>query len=109
MRKFSNLINFVFILLSGKTSAAQAHIAFGLKLTIFINIHIHKLRYTLPNLHNIYYSSFNSEVTNMKRMIGFILFWIAIGMTIMLFITNGIVAICIIILCLLLGYNLFCS
>jgi len=45
----------------------------------------------------------------MKRMIGFILFWIAIGMTIMLFITNGILAILIIILCLLLGYNLFCS
>ena len=45
----------------------------------------------------------------MKRMIGFILFWIAIGMTIMLFITNGLLAICIIILCLLLGYNLFCN
>jgi hypothetical protein len=46
---------------------------------------------------------------SMKRMIGFILFWIAIGMTIMLFITNGILAICIIILCLILGYNLFSS
>ncbi|MGF7145753.1 hypothetical protein HNQ56_004196 [Anaerotaenia torta] len=45
----------------------------------------------------------------MKRMFGFILFWIAIGMTIMLFITNGILAICIIILLLLLGYNLFCN
>lgn len=44
----------------------------------------------------------------MKRMIGFILFWIAIGMTIMLFITNGLLAIAIIILCLILGYNLFC-
>ncbi len=43
----------------------------------------------------------------MKRMIGFILFWIAIGMTIMLFITNGILAVCIIILFLVLGYNLF--
>lgn len=41
-------------------------------------------------------------------MIGFILFWIAIGMTIMLFITNGLLAIIIIILCLILGYNLFC-
>jgi len=49
------------------------------------------------------------EVIKIKRMIGFILFWIAIGMTIMLFITNGILAICIIILCLLLGYNLFCN
>jgi hypothetical protein len=44
----------------------------------------------------------------MKRMCGFILFWIAIGMTIMLFITNGLLAIFIIILCLILGYNLFC-
>lgn len=44
----------------------------------------------------------------MKRMLGFILFWIAIGMTIMLFITNGILAIIIILLCLILGYNLFC-
>ncbi|MBU5334074.1 hypothetical protein KQI61_17920, partial [Anaerocolumna aminovalerica] len=43
----------------------------------------------------------------MKRMIGFILFWIAVGMTIMLFITNGILAVCIIILFLILGYNLF--
>ncbi|MGN6715401.1 hypothetical protein SAMN02745136_01543 [Anaerocolumna jejuensis DSM 15929] len=43
----------------------------------------------------------------MKRMIGFILFWIAIGMTIMLFITNGVLAILIIILLLILGYNLF--
>jgi len=67
------------------------------------------VRYPLQNLHNIYYSNIISEVTIMKKMIGFILFWIAIGMTIMLFITNGIVAICIIILCLLLGYNLFCS
>ncbi len=45
----------------------------------------------------------------MKRMIGFILFWIAVGMTIMLFITNGILAVCIIILFLVLGYNLFTS
>lgn len=43
----------------------------------------------------------------MKRMLGFILFWIAIGMTIMLFITNGVLAILIIILLLILGYNLF--
>lgn len=44
----------------------------------------------------------------MKRMIGFILFWIAIGMTVMLFIANGFIAIGIILLCLILGYNLFC-
>lgn len=45
----------------------------------------------------------------MQRMIGFILFWIAIGMTIMLFLDNGILALLIIILCLVLGYNLFCD
>lgn len=45
----------------------------------------------------------------MQRMIGFILFWIAIGMTIMLFINNGVIALLIIILCLVLGYSLFCG
>lgn len=45
----------------------------------------------------------------MRRMAGFILFWIAIGMAIMLFLDNGIIAILIILLCLILGYNLFCS
>lgn len=44
----------------------------------------------------------------MRRMTGFILFWIAIGMTIMLFIANGVIALLIILLCLILGYNLFC-
>ncbi|MGN1206618.1 MAG: hypothetical protein ACI4SQ_06490 [Eubacterium sp.] len=45
----------------------------------------------------------------MKKLLGFILFWIGIGMVIMLFITNGFLAICIILLCLILGYNLFTS
>ncbi len=45
----------------------------------------------------------------MKRLLGFILFWLGIGMTIMLFITNGFLAIVIIILCLVIGYNLFTS
>lgn len=44
----------------------------------------------------------------MKRMIGFILFWIAIGMTIMFFMDNGVLAMLIILACLILGYNLFC-
>ncbi|MDO4166645.1 MAG: hypothetical protein Q4D32_04505 [Eubacteriales bacterium] len=44
----------------------------------------------------------------MRQMIGFILFWIAIGMTIMLFLDNGFLAVLIILLCLILGYNLFC-
>ncbi|MGN0506735.1 MAG: hypothetical protein ACI4FZ_09245 [Lachnospiraceae bacterium] len=45
----------------------------------------------------------------MKRLIGFILFWIAVGMILMLFITNGILAICLILLFLICGYNLFCN
>ncbi len=45
----------------------------------------------------------------MKRLAGFILFWIAIGMTIMLFLRNGFLALCIILLCLILGYHLFCD
>lgn len=44
----------------------------------------------------------------MKRMIGFILFWIAIGMLIMLFIHNILIGFIIIGLLLLIGYNLFC-
>ena len=44
----------------------------------------------------------------MKRMLGFIIFWIAIGMTIMFFMTNNLLAMIIIITCLILGYNLFC-
>ncbi|MDE7299116.1 MAG: hypothetical protein K2N94_09860 [Lachnospiraceae bacterium] len=43
----------------------------------------------------------------MKRMIGFILFWIAVGMTIMLFISSGFFAIFLIVVCFLLSYHLF--
>lgn len=45
----------------------------------------------------------------MKRMIGFILFWIAVGMTIMLFISSGLLAILIIVVCFILSYHLFGS
>lgn len=41
----------------------------------------------------------------MRHMIGFILFWIAIGMTIMFFISNAVIAVLIILLCLVLGYQ----
>lgn len=44
----------------------------------------------------------------MRQMIGFILFWIAIGMAIMFFLNNSFLALIIILLCLILGYNLFC-
>lgn len=50
----------------------------------------------------------NRNEDPMKRMLGFIIFWIAIGMTIMFFMTNNLLAMIIIITCLILGYNLFC-
>ncbi len=45
----------------------------------------------------------------MKRMVGFILFWIAIGMAITFFMRNGFLAMLVILACLTLGYNLFCG
>ncbi|MDD3221501.1 MAG: hypothetical protein PHG07_03855 [Lachnospiraceae bacterium] len=44
----------------------------------------------------------------MKRIIGFIMFWVAVGMTIMLFIDSALLSICIILFCLVLSYNFFC-
>lgn len=43
-----------------------------------------------------------------KRLIGFILFWIAVGMAIMLILPNVVLGVLIIFILLLLGYNLFC-
>ena len=48
-------------------------------------------------------------VSAMKKMCGFVLFWIAAGMTIMMFINSSVLSICLIIFCLILAYNLFCS
>ena len=45
----------------------------------------------------------------MKKMCGFVLFWIASGMTIMMFVNSCVLGICLIIFCLILAYNLFCS
>lgn len=44
----------------------------------------------------------------MKRLIGFILFWIAVGMAIMLILPFELLGVLIIFVLLLLGYNLFC-
>ncbi|MCR1838771.1 hypothetical protein [Murimonas intestini] len=44
----------------------------------------------------------------MKRIIGYTLFWIAIGMLLALFLPNILVAVLTITL-LLIGYNIFCS
>lgn len=43
----------------------------------------------------------------MRRLIGFILFWIAIGMALMMFLHSQLLGLIIIFLLLLLGYNLF--
>lgn len=44
----------------------------------------------------------------MRRLIGFALFFIAVGMTIMIFIPSLFVGILIILICLLISYQLFC-
>lgn len=44
----------------------------------------------------------------MKRVIGFALFSIALGMLIMLFLPHKIVGVVLLIICMLVGYNLFC-
>ncbi|MDR2889474.1 MAG: hypothetical protein LBV33_06520 [Lachnospiraceae bacterium] len=43
----------------------------------------------------------------MQRMIGFIAFWIAVGMVLMFFMTNRLIALIIIALLLLIGYNFY--
>ena len=44
----------------------------------------------------------------MKKTIGFAMFWMAVGMFIMLFVSNYLIAVLIIFILLLLGYQLFC-
>lgn len=45
----------------------------------------------------------------MCRMLGFIMFWIAVGMIIALILVNNFfLCICIIIILILAGYNMFC-
>ena len=43
----------------------------------------------------------------MKRLIGYTIFWIGIGMLLMLFITNIWIGIFLIIILLIIGFNLF--
>lgn len=44
----------------------------------------------------------------MKRVMGFAVFFVAVGMMISIFLPNTFVEVLIILICLLLGYNLFC-
>ena len=46
--------------------------------------------------------------TKMKRVFGFALFFVALGMVIMMFIPSIFIGILIVLLCLLVGYQLFC-
>ncbi|MBU9726640.1 MULTISPECIES: hypothetical protein [Diplocloster] len=45
----------------------------------------------------------------MRRMIGFILFWMGIGMLVMLLLASRLLGLLLVALFLILGYNLFCS
>ncbi|MCI8639206.1 MAG: hypothetical protein HFG41_08720 [Coprococcus sp.] len=45
----------------------------------------------------------------MKRVIGFALFFVAVGMVINMFLPNLFVGILIVLICLLVGYQLFCG
>ena len=52
----------------------------------------------------------NKESSRMKKMIGFIAFWIAVGMLFMLFLAHHyLIALIIIGLLLLVGYNFYCD
>ncbi|MCI5480050.1 MAG: hypothetical protein MR416_02520 [Lachnospiraceae bacterium] len=44
----------------------------------------------------------------MKRVIGFILFWIAVGMLLMLLLPNILIRLIVMVIFLVLGYQLFC-
>ena len=46
---------------------------------------------------------------NMRRICGFILFWIAVGIAIGLYMGVSFCSILFIFVCILLGYNLFCN
>lgn len=58
--------------------------------------------------YHILYSKIYFLGGGMKRLIGFIFFWIAVGMAIMIFLPNEALGILVIFVLLLLGYNLFC-
>lgn len=45
----------------------------------------------------------------MHKVCGFALFWLAVGMTLALLIESTFFVVCIIIICLIGGFNLFCG
>lgn len=48
------------------------------------------------------------DVRQMKRVVGFISLWVAVGMSLMLLISNRFVGVLLIIFFVLVGYRLFC-
>ena len=50
----------------------------------------------------------NRQAESMKRVIGFALFFVAVGMVINMFMPNLFVSILVVVLCLLVGFQLFC-
>lgn len=44
----------------------------------------------------------------MKKLIGYTLFWMGIGMIIVIIIPNAFCELIAVVICLMLGYNLFC-
>ncbi len=44
----------------------------------------------------------------MRRLCGFILFWIAVGMALAMFVDSTFMLVLVIVILLLIGYNLFC-
>lgn len=45
----------------------------------------------------------------MRRLCGFVLFWMAVGIVIGMFLSSNFVVICLIIAMLIVGFNLFCE
>ncbi len=45
----------------------------------------------------------------MKRLCGLILFWIGFGMAFMIIVPTNFFTVCLALICLIIGYNLFCG
>lgn len=45
----------------------------------------------------------------MRRLCGFVLFWMAVGMVIGMFLSSSFIIICLIIAMLVAGFNMFCE
>lgn len=55
-----------------------------------------------------YYKTREGVAIIMKRVVGFALFWVAVGIILAMILPNTFVEVLCIALCILAGYNLFC-